>query len=137
MEKKSIRQSSSDKQAVGGKILLSDGTEIPTSKAYKASGFLFVSGQLPFESDGTVSTAEIAHQTTLCLNSIKQILAIDNLVIEDLVKLTIWLSNKQDFSGFNQAYQQFMGEHRPSRSTVCAELMLPNALIEIEAIAAY
>ena len=54
-----------------------------------------------------------------------------------LVKLTIWLSDKHDFSGFNQAYQQYMGEHRPSRSTVCAELMLPNALIEIEAIAAY
>ena len=137
MKKKLVSQSSSGKQVIGGKILLPDGTEIPTSKAYKANGFLFVSGQLPFESDGTVSTADIGYQTALCLNSIKQILAMDNFVIEDLVKLTIWLSDKHDFSGFNQAYQQYMGEHRPSRSTVCAELMLPNALIEIEAIAAY
>jgi 2-iminobutanoate/2-iminopropanoate deaminase len=43
----------------------------------------------------------------------------------------------KDFGEFNEAYAAFLGEHRPARSTTRADLMLPSAKIEIEAIAAY
>jgi 2-iminobutanoate/2-iminopropanoate deaminase len=54
-----------------------------------------------------------------------------------VVKVTIWLTDAADFGGFNAAYSEFFGEHRPARSTVRSDLMLPGAKVEIEAVAAY
>ena len=45
--------------------------------------------------------------------------------------------DKNDFAGFHASYIQFFEQHRPASSTVKSELMLAEALFEIEAIAAY
>jgi len=123
--------------SVGEKVILPNGNEAPLSKAYRNNDLLFLSGALPFESDGSLSNEGIEHQTTLCLAQLDATLALEGLARSDLVKLTIWLTDKSDFAGFNASYIEFFDQHRPARSTVQSELMLPGALIEIEAIAAY
>lgn len=122
---------------VGDKITLPNGQVAPFSKAYKTGELLFVSGQLAFNADGTLNTDDIVTQTTLCLNQIASILAEEGLTKNNIVKLGIWLTDKNDFVQFNQAYAEFLGDHRPARSTVQSELMLAGSKVEIEAIAAY
>ena len=63
-------------------------------------------------------------------------LVLEGLSLQDVVKVTIWLTDAADFGGFNAAYSDFFGDHRPARSTVRSDLMLPGANVEIEAIAA-
>jgi enamine deaminase RidA (YjgF/YER057c/UK114 family) len=52
-----------------------------------------------------------------------------------VVKATVWLAKAADFAAFNESYAAAFGETRPARSTVVCPLVLPEALIEIEAIA--
>lgn len=122
---------------VGDTIILPNGQKAPFSKAYKAGNLLYVSGQLAFDASGVLSTADVATQTTQCLQQIEAILADEGLTKNNIVKLGIWLTNKSDFGTFNQAYATFLGDHCPARSTVQSELMLPGSKVEIEAIATY
>ncbi|WP_170150151.1 RidA family protein [Parahaliea mediterranea] len=124
-------------QPVGNDIVLPDGSRAPLSAAYRSAGLLFTSGQLAFDPDGALCTGSIAEQTRLCLENIQRLLALENLQTTSIVKITVWLTDTADFQGFNAAYREFFGEHRPARSTVQADLMLPGAKVEIEAVAAY
>jgi 2-iminobutanoate/2-iminopropanoate deaminase len=126
-----------DKKPVGKDITLPDGSIASLSAAYSAAGLLFTSGQLAFDETGKLHTGDIAEQTRLCLENIRRLLAAEGLSLPDVVKVTIWLTDAADFGGFNAAYSDFFQEHRPARSTVRSDLMLPGAKVEIEAIAAY
>ena len=56
----------------------------------------------------------------------------------DVVKATVWLQKVEDFAEFNRSYEAVLRartDRAPARSTVRADLMVPGALVEIEAIA--
>jgi hypothetical protein len=62
----------------------------------------------------------------------------EGLGLADVVKTTVWLGRIGDFAEFNRAYAGVFaatGAPAPARSTVRADLMMPGALVEIEAIA--
>lgn len=125
------------KGPIGNDIKLPNGSVAPLSAAYRGGGLLFTSGQLAFDENGQLCTGDVAEQTRLCLESIRRLLAAEGLGVEDIIKVTIWLTEVADFAGFNTAYTDFFGDHRPARSTVRSDLMLPGAKVEIEAIAVY
>lgn len=122
---------------VGKEIILPSGDKAPLSAAYRSNGFLFTSGQLAFDADARLHTGDIKEQTQLCLANIQKLLELEGLSIEHVVKVTVWLTHIDDFAGFNAAYIEFFGGHRPARSTVRSDLMLPGARVEIEAVATY
>jgi 2-iminobutanoate/2-iminopropanoate deaminase len=55
--------------------------------------------------------------------------------LDDVLKVTVWLTDAADFAEFNLAYAAFFPGRKPARSTVVAGLVLPDARVEIEAIA--
>ena len=102
----------------------------------EAKGFIFVSGQLPFGPEMRNTGKDVAEQTQICLGHIARILRERDLDLSDVVKTTVWLARVEDFPAFNRAYAEaFNGMATPARSTVRADLMVPGALVEIEAIA--
>ncbi|MFV3073738.1 RidA family protein [Niveispirillum fermenti] len=106
------------------------------SPAIAAGDLLFLSGQLAFGDDGAiVAPDDVARQTEQVMANIARVLAAHGLALADIVKTTVWLTDTADFAAFNAAYAQALGTHRPARSTVRADLMLPGARVEIEAIA--
>jgi 2-iminobutanoate/2-iminopropanoate deaminase len=52
-----------------------------------------------------------------------------------VVKNMVWLTDPADFPVFNRTYAEYFPEEPPARATVGTTLMVPGALIEIEAIA--
>lgn len=124
-------------RAIGKEIILPNGSIAPLSAAYAGAGLLFTSGQLAFDEEGRLCTGDVAEQTRLCLENIRRLLAAESLSLHNVVKVTVWLTDIADFAGFNAIYSEFFGDHRPARSTVRSDLMLPGAKVEIEAIAAY
>jgi len=96
---------------------------------------VFLSGQIAFDQDGAI-TGDAATQTRRCLERVESVLRDAGLTLSQVVKCTIWLRHESDFSAFNDAYARYFGSHKPARSTVISGLALPDALVEIEAIAA-
>jgi 2-iminobutanoate/2-iminopropanoate deaminase len=101
----------------------------------EAGSLIFVSGQLAFDSSGAISATDIAGQTRQVLKNLESVLRAAGVRLSDVIKTTVWLANAADFPAFNESYAAAFGEVKPARSTVIGSLVLPQALIEIEAIA--
>jgi 2-iminobutanoate/2-iminopropanoate deaminase len=99
-------------------------------------GIVFISGQLAFDSQAQIPHEDIEGQTMLALKNLAAVLSKTGLTLKDVVKTTVWLRDARDFAGFNAVYADTFGEHRPARSTIVGQLVHPDALVEIEAVAA-
>lgn len=102
--------------------------------AVESGPFLFLSGQLALDSAMQIAASDIEGQTRQVIANIAGVLEPYGLSLDDVVKTTVWLKNAADFIQFDAAYAECFGAHKPARSTVVSELVLPSALIEIEAV---
>ena len=85
----------------------------PFSRAVKAGGFLFLSGQVPMSASGEVVRGDIQTQTRAVCERIGESLAACGARFDQVVKATVWLSDMAHFAGFNEVMEwerRFMGE---------------------------
>jgi len=107
----------------------------PFSKAVKAGGFLYLSGQIPLRADGKPLQGGIEAQARNVLDRIGATLAELGSGLEDVVRVTVWLSDLALFASFNDVYRSyFKAPHLPVRSTVQARLAF-DVDVEIEVTA--
>lgn len=109
--------------------------KLPFSPAIRAGDYIFVSGQVGFLDAEGNEVKGIGAQTKLCLENVKRVLAAAGASLDDVVKVTVFLRNEEDFATMNKIYQSYFLADKPARSTVIAGLVLPNMLIEMECIA--
>lgn len=108
----------------------------PYSQGYRAGDFIFVSGQGPLNPQtGKIQGDTIEEQTRQTLENIKAILEADGASMEDVVKVSVLLTDLANFKPMNEVYKTFFSEPFPARITYGAGLALPNMLVEIDAIA--
>jgi len=108
----------------------------PYSQAIRAGNFLFLSGQIPLgPRTGELIRGDIQQQTQQVLENIRRVLESQNLGMEDVVKVTIFLKNIGDFNQVNEVYGAYFPSSPPARSTVGVAGLPKDAEIEIEAIA--
>jgi len=108
----------------------------PYSQAIQAGSFLFVSGQVPLDpKTGELVKGDIGQQTKQVLENIKGVLESQNLGMEDVVKVTIFLENMANFNQVNEIYSTYFPTSPPARSTVEVVRLPRDVEIEIEAIA--
>jgi 2-aminomuconate deaminase len=111
-----------------------------------AGGFAFVSGTSSRRSDNTfvgaeadefgVTKVDIRAQTRQVIENIKRILASVGAELSDVVQLTAYLVNMNDFGGYNEVYAEYFDENGPTRTTVAVhQLPHPHLVIEIQAVA--
>lgn len=108
-------------------------SHVPLSPAVRAGDWVYVSGQVPVK-DGKVLEGGITEQTHQVLKNIRDALALAGCGMEDVVKTHCYLSNRDDFAAFNEAYGQHFPSNPPARTTAEARLMI-DITVEIEAIA--
>ena len=107
----------------------------------RVGDFLFVSGVSSRNQDGTFRGAnsdemgntqlDIKEQTRAVLENINDILASEGASLEDVVDLSTFLVNMNDFKGYNESYAEFFDNNGPTRTTVAVH-QLPHPLILIE-----
>jgi len=108
------------------------------SSARRDGDWVFVSGQMAFDEHSRIAGDTVGDQTRRCLARIEHILCAEGLGLADVLKTTVWLGRVTDFIEFNASYAEVFATTKvpaPARSTVRADLMVPGALVEIEAIA--
>lgn len=107
----------------------------PFSRAVRAGGFLYLSGQIPMQADGKPLRGSIEEQTGNVLDRIVATLEELGSGLEDVVRVTVWLSDLALFASFNEVYRRyFKAPHLPVRSTVQAKLAF-DVDVEIEVTA--
>ena len=109
--------------------------KLPFSPAIRAGDFIFVSGQGGFRDAEGRKVETIEGQTKQCLENIKRILEAAGSSLSDVVKVTVFLGNVNDFAKMNEVYQSYFTKELPTRSTAVTGLVIPNMLIEMECIA--
>jgi len=108
----------------------------PYSSAIKVDRLVFISGQLPIDSkSGEIVKENIEKQTRKALDNLISTLEPYNLDAKNVVKVTIFLKNIENFSTVNKVYAEYFTEDFPARSCVQVAKLPKDADIEIEAIA--
>jgi len=109
----------------------------PYSQAVSVNNMLFISGQIGIDPESGKLANSFEEQVRIIFRSIESIIASAGFSKEDLVKLTVYLTNDVDFNYFNRLYEDFVKdiEIKPARSTVIVNSLPKGALIEIDAIA--
>lgn len=112
----------------------------------RAGDFLFVSGTSSRRADNSfegvqvdpmgVTDLDIRAQTRAVLNNISEILQAVGASLSDVVDVTSFLVNMNDFGGYNEVYAEYFGYDGPSRTTVAVhQLPHPHLVIEIKVTA--
>lgn len=108
----------------------------PYSQGVKANNMIFTSGQIPVDMEtGEVSTGDIQKETRLVLNSLREVLAAGGATLEDIVKVTVFVTDIEDFGEINEVYAEYFTDHKPARSLVEVSKLPKGVNIEVEAIA--
>lgn len=107
---------------------------LPLSLAVRAGDYVFVSGQVGFGADGKLVAGGIEAETRQTLDNITAALAAAGATIADIVKVTVFLADLDEFAAFNDIYRACFPHAPPARTTVGAQLMV-GARIEIDAVA--
>ncbi|WP_406061873.1 RidA family protein [Micromonospora sp. NBC_00860] len=111
-----------------------------------AGGFVFVSGTSSRRPDNTFAGVEvdgfgttnldIRVQTRAVIENIGDLLRSVGADLTDLVQVTTYLVNMNDFGGYNEVWAEFFDASGPTRTTVAVhQLPHPHLLIEIQAVA--
>ncbi|HWC21696.1 MAG TPA: RidA family protein [Flexivirga sp.] len=112
----------------------------------RAGDFVYVSGTSSRRPDNTfvganadelgVTNLDIRAQTQAVIENLAEILQAEGAALADLVQVTSYLVNMNDFGGYNEVYAQYFDEDGPTRTTVAVhQLPHPHLLIEIQAVA--
>jgi 2-aminomuconate deaminase len=112
----------------------------------RAGDFVYVSGTSARRQDNTIAGAavdamgttalDIRVQTRAVIETIREMLAAAGAQLTDLVQVTAYLVNMNDFGGYNEVYGEFFDSSGPARTTVAVhQLPHPHILIEIQAVA--
>lgn len=112
----------------------------------RAGDFLFVSGTSSRLPDNRIAGAEVDAmgatrldidvQTRAVLDNIRDILRSVGADLSDVVEISAFLVNMNDFAGYNAVYAEYFDYDGPTRTTVAVhQLPHPHLLIEIKAIA--
>lgn len=107
----------------------------PYSQGVVAGNLLFISGQLPINPEtGALVEEGIEERAHQCLQNLKAIAEAAETDLARAVKLTVFLTNMEDFAQVNKVYAQYFNATLPARAAVQVAALPKNADIEIEAI---
>jgi reactive intermediate/imine deaminase len=107
------------------------------SQATTNGDLLFTAGQIPLTPDGELlDDASIAEQTEQALDNVVAILDSEGATPADVLKVTVFLADIEDFDEMNETYATYFDSEPPARSAVEVANLPKGAGVEIEAIAA-
>jgi reactive intermediate/imine deaminase len=107
----------------------------PYSQAIKLNNLVFLSGQVPFDpKTNELVSGDIAAETHQVFKNINEVVKAANGRMENIVKLTIFVTDLTHFATVNSVMAEYFAEPYPARSTVQVSALPKGVRIEIEAI---
>lgn len=108
----------------------------PYNQAVKKGNTLFVSGQIPIiPQTGELITGDIKPQTIQVMENLKALLTEADMTFDNVVKVSIFLSDMNNFAVLNEIYGSYFNGDYPARETVAVAGLPKNVDVEISLIA--
>ena len=107
------------------------------SDAVRAGNTIYVSGQASLDAKGNVVGAgDVVAQTRQVLENMKTVLAAAGATLDDVVKVTVYLADRDDRPKVNEVRKEYFKANRPASTLVeISRFAIEGMLIEIEALA--
>ena len=107
------------------------------SQAIQHQGMLYTSGQIGLDpQSGNMVADDVSIQAKQVVANLSAVIEAAGGQLNQIVKVTIFLENMNDFPAVNQIYAAWLGEHRPARSTVAVAALPLAAKVEMDCIVA-
>jgi len=108
----------------------------PYSQAIANNGILYASGQIGLLPEtGEMVADDVELQAKQVTQNLSAVLAEAGATVNDILKVTIFLVDMNDFARVNPIYAAWLGEHRPARATVAVAALPLGAQVEMDLIA--
>lgn len=107
----------------------------PYSQGVVSHGLIFLSGQIPLKSSGELLDGTIKEQVELIFSNILKLLETQNSCLKNIVKLSVFLKDINDFDEVNANMIEILEEPYPARSLIQAAALPKDVDVEIEVIA--
>lgn len=112
----------------GQRQVFPGGGNAPLSAAVKADGLIYVSGAL-------MPKGDISQQTSGVIDSLGSTLEKTGSSLANVVAATVYLKNAADAPAMTEVWRKYWPKDAPTRTTIVADFVVPNALIEIAVVA--
>lgn len=108
----------------------------PYSQAVVAGDVVHVAGQLGLDPDsGRLVADDVTAQTHQAMRNLRAILEEAGAAMSDVLKVTVFLDDLDDFAAMNEAYREHMSPPYPARTAVQVEALPLGARVEFDAVA--
>lgn len=112
-------------------------TAAPYTPGVICGNLVFVSGQVPMDADTReIVEGDFESHVRQCITNVERVLRAAGTDLEHAVKVTVFLSDMDNFDRLNAVYREYWGEILPARTCIQAARLPLDVDIEIEAIAA-
>ena len=108
----------------------------PYSQGRVHDGTIYLAGLDPVDEAGNIVGDDIEIQTTQTLRNVERLLSAAGSSCANIVSVTAYLIDEDDFAGFNRAFDAFLPDPKPARTTVVVEKLVTDARVELQVIAA-
>ncbi len=108
----------------------------PYNQGITVGPLVFTSGQIGIDPhSGALVEGGIREQTKRALQNISAIIETAGCTAADIVSVTVYMADMDDFTSMNSMYGTFFSETAPARATIEASRLPKDALVEISCIA--
>ena len=110
----------------------------PFSQSVAFSHYNNISAQLPIDpTTGELVSGGVADQARQCLSNIKAVLENIDHVMDDVVRISVFVANAADIDAVDEAYKSFFTDYVPTRTTVAVAALPKDALVQIDALVSH
>jgi len=106
------------------------------SQAIMTNGLIFVAGQIHSLPDGIIVGGSVEEKMGQIMKNIEAILEAADANLNDIVKVTIYVTDMAQMPELNRVYPTYFAEPYPAREAVCVKELPLDATIEISVVAA-
>jgi 2-iminobutanoate/2-iminopropanoate deaminase len=110
----------------------------PYSQAIKHGNTLYLAGQIALiPEEGKLLQGSITQEVNQIMKNINAVLEEAGLTFDNALKVTIYMTDINDYAEVNSAYGAFLSEPFPAREALAVRDLPAGAKVEISVIAGY
>ena len=106
----------------------------PYSLGISVNGQYYLSGQIAIDGHGDLVLGDIKKQTAQIIDNIELILESVEMQLSDMVQMTVYLDDMDDYMAMNQVFAIYLSHPYPARSCVEVRALPKGAKIMIDSI---
>lgn len=105
------------------------------SQALEVDGLIFVSGQIHMGTDFKLVGDTMTEKAKKVMSNVEAILKAADLTFDQVVKVTVFVTDMKEYGEFNDVYLTYFKEPMPTREVVCVKELPLGASVEVSLIA--